>query len=45
MINCLSILMITILTVLGSTAVVRIIIGMGKVIIDAINHYGGHHEN
>ena len=30
------ILMITVLTVLGATAAVRIIVG--------INHYGGHHE-
>ena len=42
--NCLCLLMITALTVLGTTAAVRIIVGMGKIIIDAINHYGGHHE-
>lgn len=44
MMNCLPILMITILTVLGTAATVRIIVGVGKIIIDTINHYGGHHE-
>lgn len=44
MTNCLCILTITVMTVLGATAVVRIIVGMGKRIIDAINHSGGHHE-
>lgn len=44
MMNCLCILMITVLTALGTTAAVRIIVGMGKVVIDAINHHGGHHE-
>lgn len=39
-----NILTITILTVLCTTAAVRIIIGAGKSVIDAINHYGGHHE-
>ena len=43
MTNCLPILAITVLTVLGTTAVVRIIIGVGKAVIDAINHHGGHH--
>lgn len=37
MMNCLHILTITVLTTLGTAAVVRIV-------IDAINHYGGHHE-
>ena len=36
------ILAITILTALGTAAAVRILIG--KNIIDAINHHGGHHE-
>lgn len=45
MTNCLPILTITILTVLGTAAAVSIIVGMGKAIIDATNHYGGHHEN
>lgn len=44
MTNCLPILAITILTVLGTTAAVRILVSMGKTVIDAINHYGGHHE-
>lgn len=44
MTNCLCILIITALSVLGTTAVVRIIIGVGKTIIDAINQHGGHHE-
>lgn len=44
MVNCLSILMITVLSVLGTAAAVRILVGMGKGVIDAINHYGGHHE-
>lgn len=42
--NCLCILMITVLSVLGTAAVVRIIVGVGKSVIDAINHHGGHHE-
>lgn len=42
--NCLSILAITALTALGATAVVRILVGVGKCVIDAINHHGGHHE-
>lgn len=42
--NCLHILAITALTVLATTAAVRIVVGMGKTVIDAINHYGGHHE-
>lgn len=42
--TCLCILMITVLSVLGTTAAVSIIVGVGKVIIDAINHRGGHHE-
>lgn len=44
MMNCLPILGITVLTVLGTAAVVRILVGVGKVVIDAINHHGGHHE-
>ena len=44
MMNCLSILVITILSVLCTAAVVRIIVGAGKGVIDAINHHGGHHE-
>ena len=42
--NCLYILAITVLTVLGTAAVVRILVGAGKGVIDAINHHGGHHE-
>lgn len=44
MTDCLPILAITVMTVLGTTAVVRIIVGVGKSIIDATNHHGGHHE-
>lgn len=44
MMNCLCILATTVLTVLGTTAAARIIVGVGKSVIDAINHYGGHHE-
>ena len=44
MTNCLSILAITALTVLGTTAVVRILVGVGKCVIDAINRHGGRHE-
>lgn len=44
MMNCLSILMITVLSVLGTAAAVSIIVGVGKCVIDAINHHGGHHE-
>lgn len=44
MMNCLCILVITVLTVLGTTAVVRILVGVGKCVIDAINHHRGHHE-
>lgn len=44
MMNCLPILAITVMTVLGTAAVVRIIIGVGRVVIDAISHHGGHHE-
>lgn len=42
--DCLSILMITVLTVLGTAMVVRILVGVGKSVIDAINHHGRHHE-
>lgn len=44
MTDCLPILAITVMTVLGTAAVARIIIGVGKVVIDAISHHGGHHE-
>lgn len=44
MMNCLCILVITVLSVLGTAAVVRILVGVGKGVIDAINHSGGHHE-
>lgn len=44
MTNCLLILAITGMTVLGTTAVVRILVSVGKVVIDATNHHGGHHE-
>ena len=44
MTNCLSILVIPAMTVLGITAVVRILVGVGKCVIDAINRHGGRHE-
>ena len=44
MMNCMSILVITAMTVLGTTAVVRILVGVGKCVIDAINRHGGRHE-
>lgn len=44
MMNCLSVLMITVLSALGTATVVCILAGVGKRVIDAINHYGGHHE-
>jgi hypothetical protein len=43
MLNCLYMLAI-LLSVLGITAVILILIGVVKGIIDAINHHGGHHE-
>lgn len=43
MMNCLY-LIATILSVLGTTAAILIIIGMVKGIIDLINHSGGHDE-
>ena len=43
MMNCLY-LLATILSILGTTAVILILIGMVKGIIDAINHHGGHNE-
>lgn len=43
MMNCLYLLAI-ILSVLGTTAAILIIIGMVKGIIDLINHSGGHDE-
>lgn len=43
MMNCLYLLAI-ILSVLGTTATILIIIGMVKGIIDLINHSGGHDE-
>lgn len=42
MMNCLYMLAI-VLSVLGTTAVILILIGVVKGIIDLINH-GGHHE-
>lgn len=44
MMNFLRILITTVLTVLGTAAAVRILVGVGKSVIDAINHHGGHHE-
>lgn len=44
MTNSLSILVITVLSVLGTVAAARILVGVGKCVIDAINHHGGHHE-
>lgn len=41
--NCLYLLAI-ILSALGTTAVILILIGAVKGIIDLINHHGGHHE-
>lgn len=43
MMNCLYLLAI-ILSVLGITAVILILIGAVKGVIDAINHHGGHDE-
>lgn len=43
MMNCLYLLAI-VLSVLGTTAAILIIIGMVKGIIDLINHSGGHDE-
>ena len=43
MMNCLYLLAI-VLSVLGITAVILILIGVGKGIIDAINHSGHHDE-
>lgn len=43
MMNCLY-LLATVLSVLGTTAAILIIIGMVKGIIDLINHSGGHDE-
>lgn len=43
MMNCLYLLAI-ILSVLGTTAAILILIGMVKGIIDLINHHGGHDE-
>lgn len=43
MMNCLYLLAI-LLSVLGTTAAILIIIGMVKGIIDLINHSGGHDE-
>jgi hypothetical protein len=43
MMNCLYMLAI-VLSVLGTTAVALIIIGVVKGIIDLINHSGGHDE-
>lgn len=41
--NCLYLLAI-VLSVLGTTAAILIIIGMVKGVIDLINHSGGHNE-
>ena len=43
MMNCLYMLAI-LLSVLGTTAVILILIGVVKGIIDLINHSGGHDE-
>lgn len=43
MMNCLYMLTI-LLSVLGTTAAILILIGMVKGIIDLINHSGGHDE-
>lgn len=43
MMNCLY-LLATILSILGTTAVILILIGVVKGIIDLINHHGGHRE-
>lgn len=43
MMNCLYLLAI-LLSVLGATAAILILIGMVKGIIDLINHSGGHDE-
>lgn len=43
MMNCLYLLAI-VLSVLGTTAAILIIIGMVKGVIDLINHSGGHDE-
>lgn len=43
MMDCLYLLAI-VLSVLGTTAVILIIIGMVKGVIDLINHSGGHNE-
>lgn len=43
MVNCLYMLAM-VLSVLGTTAAILILIGMVKGIIDLINHSGGHDE-
>lgn len=43
MMNCLYMFVI-ILSVLGITGVLLILIGVVEGIIDAISHHGGHHE-
>lgn len=43
MMNCLYMLAI-LLSVLGTTAVILILIGVVKGVIDLINHSGGHDE-
>lgn len=43
MMNCLYIL-VTVLSVLGTTAAVLILVGVVKGVVDAINHHEGHHE-
>lgn len=43
MVNCLY-LLATILSILGTTAGILILIGVVKGVIDLINHSGGHDE-
>lgn len=43
MMNCLYLLAI-LLSALGTTAVILILIGVVKGVIDLINHHGGHDE-
>nr|DAZ32067.1 MAG TPA: hypothetical protein [Caudoviricetes sp.] len=43
MMNCLYLLAV-VLSVLGTTAAILIIIGIAKGVIDLINHSGGHDE-
>lgn len=43
MMDCLYLLAI-LLSALGTTAAILILIGVVKGVIDLINHHGGHHE-